>query len=84
MVTTTLDSLGVYTRCASRYPIALTVIHVFEIEGVDMAREIPKNRQQNINEEISAAAGDEENAKWRDEQCDEDQAKHRAGSSHFD
>lgn len=41
MVTTTLDSLGVYTRCASRYPIALTVIHVFEIEGVDMAREIP-------------------------------------------
>lgn len=83
-VATTLDSVGVYSRCTPCCAVALTVVYVFEIEGVDMTWEVPENCQQDIDEEIGAAAGNEEYSKRRDEQCDENQAKHRACSSHFD
>lgn len=33
-------------------------VHVFEVEGVDVAREVAEDGQADVDEEVGAAAGD--------------------------
>lgn len=43
-------------------PIAALIVDELEIEGVDVARKIAETGQEDVDQQIDAAAGDEEDA----------------------
>jgi hypothetical protein len=63
-----LHLLTIHTRRQSSiiYPrpnlISALHVHVFEIEGVNMPWKIAEEREKEVDEEVGAAAGDEEDA----------------------
>jgi len=59
-----LNTFGINTRCrlrivdaGSRQVTALEV-HVFNVERVDVAGEVSKDREKDVNEEVGTAASD--------------------------
>ena len=68
---TILHFLAVYTgrRLRIEYARARLVaaphVDVFDVEGVDMARDKGQHREADVNEEVGAAAGDEKDTdRW--------------------
>jgi len=74
-----INAITVHTRCGTRVVdssacfVAALVVDVFDVEGVDVAGEITKNCEQNVNEEICSASSDEENSHWREKDCYDDE-----------
>ena len=75
--TTALDSVGVNARrifgckLAQSALFAAIEVNVFDVKGVDVTWNIPKNGEADVDEQISTAAGDHEYADGREEDCDE-------------
>lgn len=83
-----LDAVAVdagRTRCGEAALACLlpaVIVDVFEIEGVDVARDVAQNGQANVDQEISTTARDDVDADRRAEDGDEDQENGGAGT-HF-
>jgi hypothetical protein len=79
--TTALDSVGVNARRVFRRELAESALFpaveedVLDVEGVDMAWDVAKDCQTDIDEEVGTAARDHENANGRDQDGDEDDKK---------
>lgn len=61
-VASILHPLAVYARCGTRvvnpsaHLVAALNVHVFNVEGVDVAWEVAQDREQDVDEKIRAAA----------------------------
>jgi len=81
-----LDALAVDSRRARGSVAALTslpaavIVDPFQVEGVDMAGEVTKNGQADIDQKISTAARDDEDTDRRQENGDEHQEDGGAGT----
>ena len=71
-VSTILDLLTVDTRRVLGGQLSVSglfasvKVHVFEVEGMDVAGEIAQQGQAEVDQEIGAAASDHEDAYWWD------------------
>jgi hypothetical protein len=74
-VSSILYFLTVHTRCrtrivdASAYLIAALDVHVFDVEGVDVAGEITQKREEEVDEEVGTASRYEEDTERWDCAC---------------
>jgi hypothetical protein len=74
-VSSILYFLTVHTRCrtrivdASAYLIAALDVHVFDVEGVDVAGEITQKREEEVDEEVGAASRYEKDTERWDCAC---------------
>lgn len=67
-MTTRLDALAVDARGALvRAALLLAaVVDVYEVKGVNMAGNVSEERETDVDEDVGAAAGNEEDAHRRD------------------
>jgi len=76
--TTALDSVRIYARCPSGCELAQSTllasieIDVFDVEGVDVTRNVAEDGETDVDEQIGAATRDYEDADRWDEEGDED------------
>jgi hypothetical protein len=67
-----LHFLTVHARRRTRivYPrthlVSTLYVHILDVKGVDVAGEVAEEREEDVDEQVGAAAGDEEDAEWWD------------------
>ncbi len=59
-------------------------VDVFEVEGVDVAWNVPKEGEADVDKQIDATSSDHEDTDWRKQDCDQDDQKGGGGVGHFD
>lgn len=60
--------------------LATVVVDVLDVEGVKMTRDVPQQRQTNVDKQVSATARHHPNAQRREEYGNEDQEDGRNGA----
>ena len=64
--------------------VAAVEVDIFEIEGVNVARNVAKEGEADVDKQIEATSGDHEDTDWRKQDCDQDDQKGGCGVGHFD